>query len=83
MAIPGTMDELRAWLAAADPISRAKFLGLVLDRTHLSELGAIRREGIWEATNDATYAAVAEQLGVHPNTVNKARIEHKKTITDE
>lgn len=80
MDIPGTMDELRTWLAALDPIPRAKFLGLVLDRQHIGELGAIRREAVWQATEDATYAVVAEQLGVTVSTVNKARIEHKKTL---
>lgn len=82
MDIPGTMDELRTWLAEADSLPRAKFLGLVLDRQHAAALGALRREGVWEAAQEATHAEVAEVLGVTPNTVNKACIEHRKTLAE-
>lgn len=80
MDIPATMDELHAWLDEHDPIAGAKFLGLILDRRNASALAAWRRKDVWEAAQSATHAEVAAKLGVTPNTVNKACVEHRRSL---
>jgi hypothetical protein len=82
MDVPGTMDELEAWLATLDPIAAAKLLGVIGDRRNAGTIGAWRRKFVWEAAQEATHAEVAGQLGVTPNTVNKACIEHRRTLAE-
>lgn len=47
--LPQSLDDLRAALAAAGPIERARFLAVVTDARNLRELGERRREAVWEA----------------------------------
>lgn len=77
MDIPATMDELEPWLAALDPITRARFLSVVTDTRNLGKLGAWRKAAVFEAAQEETQAAVAEKLGVATKSVSKAVYEHR------
>lgn len=76
--IPTTVDELKACLAELPPLPRARLLGLLVDAATVAELGALRREAVWELTREATHAAVAAELGVASTSVTKAVSEHRK-----
>jgi predicted DNA binding protein len=47
----------------------------------LTELAAAGDEGVYEATRTATYAEVAEELGVSLPAIGKAIVRHNKALT--
>ncbi len=49
----------------------------------MAELAAAGDEGVWEATRHASYAEVADELGVTVSTVNKAVRRYRQRALTE
>ncbi len=79
------LDALEAYLAELPPIQRALTAKALAESGTVAHWGALRRAAIHEATEprEATYATVAEALGVSEAAVNKAVSEHRKALTEQ
>jgi DNA-directed RNA polymerase specialized sigma24 family protein len=77
------LDALEDYLAELPPIQRALATKALADSDTVARWGAVRRAAIHQATEPrgATYATVAEALGVSEAAVNKAVSEHRKALT--
>lgn len=77
---PTPLADVLALLSTLTHVQRARVLGAVLDRNNHKLLSRLRVEAVYEATRDqgATYATVAQQLGVGKAAVNKAVTQHRQ-----
>jgi hypothetical protein len=67
------LDDVLAWLRALTPVERARVLAVVLDTRNAAVLRGVRYAAILEALDapGATRPAVAAELGVTPDMMNK------------
>jgi transposase-like protein len=76
------LDDTLALLGSLTPVQRARVLSALLDGHNTKRFTAMRVQAVYEATRapGATYASVAQQLGVSPAAVNKAVTQHRKAL---
>jgi DNA-directed RNA polymerase specialized sigma24 family protein len=76
------LDDALALLGTLTPLQQARVLGALLDRNNHKQLSALRVQAVYDATRapGATYATVAQQLGVSTAAVNKAVTQHRKAL---
>jgi hypothetical protein len=70
-------DDLLMWLRALPPLERARLARALADTETTQAIAKVGDEAVYELTRAATWAEVAELLGVAPATVNKAVSRHR------
>lgn len=77
-SIPGTWDEVVAWLETMSPIPRARLLAVLVDAKNTVQLAAMRKAAVAEASIGYGAAAeVAAALGMSVRRVYKTVSEHR------
>lgn len=74
------LDEVLAWLTGLDPVTRARYLAVLLDGANMKRLAAMRVEAVYEVTRDLSYAEASQRLGVSVNVLNHAVTRHRKAL---
>jgi hypothetical protein len=74
------LDEVHAWLAGLNPVTRARYLAVLLDGANMKRLAAMRVEAVYEVTRDLSYAEASRRLGVSVNVLNHAVTKHRATL---
>lgn len=74
------LDEVRAWLAGLDPVTRARYLAVLLDGANMKWLSAMRVEAVYEVTRELSYVEASRRLGVSVNVLNHAVTRHRAAL---
>lgn len=70
-------DEFLEWLKSLPALERARLARALANTETTKAIGALGDEAVYELTREATWADVAEKLGVSVATVNKAVSRHR------
>lgn len=73
-------EKILAWITSLPPLERARMARTIGDPGTRQAIGAVGDAAVYELTRSATWAEVAELLGVSVRTVNKAVTRHGASL---